>query len=102
MEGFNGDDNDDHQFNDDGYTSGIGGGFNSGYGDGGFNSGYGDGGHTRDFLSQPPAFSASGAYTFVGAPPPGFPSSSNPTPSQLRPDSLDLNANQSWADMHAY
>jgi hypothetical protein len=79
MEGFSVDGNDGHQFNDDGYTSDFSGGFNSGYGDGGFNSGYGDGGHTRDFLSKPPAFSASGAYTSVGAPPPGFPSSSNPT-----------------------
>jgi hypothetical protein len=82
MEGFNGDGNDGHQFNYDGYTS--------------------DFGHTRDFLSQPPAFFASGAYTFVGAPPPGFPSSSNPTPSQLRLDSLDLNVVQSWANMHTY
>jgi len=111
MEGFNGDGNDGHQFNDDGYASGLGGGFNSGYGVGGLNSGYGDGtlnsgfgdgGHTRDFLSQPPSFSASGAHTSAGAPPPGFPSSSNPTPSQLRLDSLDLNGRQSWADMHAY
>jgi len=111
MEGFNGDGNDGHRFNDDGSASGLGGGFNSGYGVGGLNSGYGDaalnsgfgdGGHTRDFLSQPPSFSASGAHTSAGAPPPGFPSSSNPTPSQLRLDSLDLNGRQSWADMHAY
>jgi hypothetical protein len=72
MDGFNSNYNEGDQFNGDG--------FNSDYGDG-FNSGYGDGGHTRNFLSQPPAFSASGAYTSVGAVPYGFSSSSNPTPS---------------------
>jgi hypothetical protein len=119
MDGFNGDDNDGHHFNDDGYASGLAGGFNSGYtgafnsgygdgsfnsayGDGGFNSGFGEGGHTRDFLSQPLSVSASGAHTSAGAPPPAFASSSNPSPSQLRLDSLDLNASQSWPDMEAY
>lgn len=41
-------------------------------------------------------------YTHFGAAQFGASSSSTPTPSQLRLDSLDLNAGQLWGDMHAY
>jgi hypothetical protein len=79
----------------DGFNSDYGDGFNSDYGDG-FNSDYDDSGHTRDFMSQPPAFTASGAYTSVSASPYAFLSLTNPPPRQLGFDSLDLNAGQSW------